>query len=313
VSQFTGVPRADRVSDLIGHTPVVRLRQVVDLSRDAFVWAKVEKHNPGGSVKDRIARAMIDDAEASGALQPGSTIVEPTSGNTGIGLAMVGASRGYRVLLVMPDSMSVERRQLFAAYGAEVVLTPGSERMTGAVNRARALVEQHGYWMPDQFGNPANPEAHRRTTGPEILAQAPNPIHAFVACVGTGGTLTGTGSFLREHYPEMGIYAVEAAASPVLTGGKPAAHKIPGTGAGFIPDVLDLALIDEVLHVTDDEAWEMTRRLAREEGLMVGISSGAAAVGASSIARRLGAGRAVVTVFPDSGDRYMSTGVFDIK
>jgi cysteine synthase A len=303
---------AHAVSDLIGHTPVVRLRRVLDPAQDATVWAKVEKHNPGGSVKDRIARAMIDAAEQSGALQPGGTIVEPTSGNTGIGLAMVGASRGYRVILVMQDSMSVERRQLFAAYGAELVLTPGSEGMIGAVAKAQELVAQHGYWMPNQFGNPANPEAHRRTTGPEILAQVPGPVHAFVACVGTGGTLTGTGSFLRERFAKIAVYAVEAAASPVLTGGKPAPHKIPGTGAGFVPDVLDTSLIDEVLHVTDDEAWKMTRRLAREEGLMVGISSGAAAVGATRIARRLGTGQTIVTIFPDTGDRYMSTGVFGI-
>jgi cysteine synthase A len=307
---FTDKHRADAVSDLIGHTPVVRLRQVV-AANDATVWAKVEKHNPGGSIKDRIALAMVLDAERSGALSPGGTIVEPTSGNTGIGLAMVGAARGYRVLLIMPDSMSVERRQLLAAYGAELVLTAGAEGMRGAVTRAEALVAEHRYWMPNQFGNPANPDVHRRTTGPEILAQVPGPIHAFVASVGTGGTLTGTGSFLRNHYAEMRIYAVEAAASPVLTGGKPAPHKIPGTGAGFIPEVLDTSLIGEVLHVTDDEAWEMTRRLAREEGLMVGISSGAAAFGAVDVARRLGAGHTVVTILPDGGERYLSTGVFD--
>jgi cysteine synthase A len=275
------------------------------------VWAKVEKHNPGGSVKDRIALAMIEAAERSGELRPGGTIVEPTSGNTGIGLAMVGAARGYRVILVMPDSMSLERRQLLAAYGADLVLTPGDEGMRGAVARAEALIAEQGHWMPNQFGNLANPGVHRRTTGPEILAQVPGPIHAFVAAVGTGGTLTGTASFLREQYPEMRVYAVEAAAAPVLAGGQPAPHKIPGTGAGFIPDVLDISLIDEVLHVTDDEAWEMTRRLAREEGLMVGISSGAAAFCAARVARQLGASQTVVTVLPDGGERYLSTGVFD--
>jgi cysteine synthase A len=301
---------ADEVSKLIGNTPVVRLRQVVDVTRDANVWAKLEKHNPGGSIKDRIARAMINAAEESGVLEPGGTIVEPTSGNTGIGLAMVGAARGYRVILVMPDSMSLERRQLMAAYGAELLLTPGSEGMKGSVARAEALVAEKGYWMPNQFSNPSNPIAHRRTTGPEIAAQVPGPLHAFVASVGTGGTITGVGSYLRGRDIKVGIYAVEAASSPVLTGGEPAPHNIPGTGAGFVPDVLDLSLIDEVLHVTDDEAWEMTRRLAAEEGLMVGISSGAAAVGAARVARRLGQGHTVVTILPDSGERYLSTGVF---
>jgi cysteine synthase A len=211
----------------------------------------------------------------------------------------------------MPDSMSLERRQLMAAYGAELWLTPGGEGMKGAVAQAEALVAEHGYWMPNQFGNPANPQAHRRTTGPEIVAQVPGPIHAFVASVGTGGTITGVGSYLKEQDPKIGVYAVEAASSPVLTGGAPAPHKIPGTGAGFIPDVLDLSLIDQVLHVTDDEAWAMTRRLAREEGLMVGISSGAAAAGAARVARRLGQGHTVITILPDTGERYLSTGVFD--
>ena len=310
MAPFTSKHRADGVSNLVGHTPVVRLRRVVGL-QDATVWAKLEKHNPGGSIKDRIALAMIEDAERSSALQPGATIVEPTSGNTGIGLAMVGAARGYRVILTMPDTMSTERRQMLAAYGAELVLTPGSPGMRGAVAQAEALVAEHGYWMPNQFGNPANPEVHRRTTGPEILAQVPGPIHAFVSAVGTGGTLTGTGSFLRAHYPQVNLYAVEAAASPVLTGGQPGPHKIPGTGAGFIPDVLNLSLIDEVLDVTDDDAWTMTRRLAQEEGLMVGISSGAAAFAAAQMARRWGSGHTIVVILPDTGERYLSTGVFD--
>ena len=205
-AQLFGRYSTDAIGELIGHTPVIRLRQVVDVAQDATVWAKLEKHNPGGSVKDRIARAMIEDAERSGVLQPGGTIVEPTSGNTGIGLAMVGAARGYRVILVMPDSMSVERRQLLAAYGAELLLTPGSKGMKGAVAQAKTQVAERGYWMPNQFENPANPEAHRRTTGPEILAQVPAPIHAFVASVGTGGTLTGVGSFLRKGDPQIGIY-----------------------------------------------------------------------------------------------------------
>jgi len=309
VTTYTDRHRADTVSELIGHTPVVQLNRVLPPGA-ATVWAKVERHNPGGSVKDRIALAMIEAAERSGDLCPGGTIVEPTSGNTGIGLAMVGAARGYGVVLVMPDTMSVERRQLLAAYGAELVLTSGEEGMRGAVARAQELVRERGAWMPNQFENPANPDVHRRTTGPEILAQVSGPVHAFVAAVGTGGTLTGAGSALRERYPGVRIYAVEAAESPVLTGGQPAPHRIPGTGAGFVPKVLDRALIDEVLHVTSDEAWDMTRRLAREEGLMVGLSSGAAACAAARVAGNLDARHTVVTVFPDGGERYMSTGVF---
>ena len=310
MSAFTDEHKAGSVVDLIGHTPVVRLNRVMG-TEAATVWAKLEKHNPGGSVKDRIARSMILAAEKSGELEPGGTIVEPTSGNTGVGLAMVGAARGYRVILVMPDSMSVERRRLMEAYGAQLVLTPGAQSMRGSVDKAQELLATlESAWMPNQFGNPANPDAHRRTTAPEILAQVPGPIHAFVSSVGTGGTLTGAGVVLREHYPDIGIYAVEAAESPVLTGGAPAPHKIPGTGAGFIPDVLDTSLYDEVIHITSGEAWEMTRRLAREEGLLVGISSGAAACAAVRVADRLGEGRTVVTIFPDTGERYFSTGVF---
>jgi cysteine synthase A len=297
------------VTALIGHTPVVRLRRIAGEGA-AAIWAKVEKHNPGGSIKDRIALAMVEAAEAEQVLKPGGTIIEPTSGNTGIGLAMVGATRGYRVILVMPDTMSVERRQSLRAYGAELILTPGEQGMRGAVARATELVDCHGYWMPNQFENPANPAVHRRTTALEIVAQVPNPIDALVCAVGTGGTLTGTGSALREHYPEIRIFAVEAAASPVLTGGEPGPHKIPGTGAGFIPAVLDRTLIDRVIHVTDKEAWTTTRRLARTEGLLVGISSGAAAQGAVQVARELGSDRTVVVVFPDGGERYLSTGVF---
>jgi len=310
MSGFTDKHQAVSVVDLIGHTPVVRLNRIVG-SDAATVWAKLEKHNPGGSVKDRIARYMILAAEESGELKPGGTIVEPTSGNTGVGLAMVGAARGYRVILVMPDSMSVERRRLMEAYGAELVLTPGAKSMRGSVEKAQELLATlENAWMPNQFENPANPEAHRRTTGPEILAQVPGPIHAFVASVGTGGTLTGAGSALKERYPDIQIYAVEAAESPVLTGGAPAPHKIPGTGAGFIPEVLDTTLYNEVIHVTGDDAWEMTRRLAREEGLLVGISCGAAVCAAARIAERLGKGHTVVTILPDTGERYFSTGVF---
>ena len=302
--------RADAVTGLIGHTPVVRLRAVVGPA-DAALWAKVERHNPGGSIKDRIALAMIEAAEAAGALQPGGTIVEPTSGNTGIGLAMVGAAKGYHVVLVMPDTASVERRQLMRAYGAELVLVSGARGMVDAVARAEALVDERGGWMPNQFANPANPEAHRRTTAPEIVAQVPGPIDAFVASVGTGGTITGTGQALKARYPALRVYAVEPAESPVLSGGAPGAHQIPGAGAGFVPQVLDRTVIDEIIAVRSADAWAMTRRLARSEGLLVGISSGANACAAVQVAQRLGAGHTVVAIMPDTGERYLSTGVYD--
>ena len=301
--------RADSIVDLIGNTPVVRLQHVVGKS-DATVWAKLEKHNPGGSIKDRIVRAMIQAAQESGLLQPGSTIVEPTSGNTGIGLAMVGAAKGYRVILVLPDTASLERRQLLRAYGAELVLVDGQGGMQAAVDKALSLVAQHGYWMPNQFENPANPEAHRQTTAPEILAQVPGPIDALVASVGTGGTITGTGEVLKAHYPALKVYAIEPAESPVLSGGQPGPHKIPGAGAGFVPKVLNRDLIDEIVTVSSEDAWEMTRRLARKEGLSVGISSGANAFAAVRVAQQLGSGRTAVVILPDTGERYLSTGVF---
>ena len=306
----TRLLRANSVLDLIGATPIIRLNRVVPPGA-ATVWAKLERTNPGGSIKDRIGLAMIEAAERDGALKPGGTIVEPTSGNTGVGLAMVAAVKGYRVVLVMPESMSVERRRLLTAYGAEVMLTPGDEGMSGAVKRARELVaENPGYFTPQQFDNPANPEAHRHTTAQEILTQAAGPIDAFVAGVGTGGTLTGVGEVLREMYPGILVVAVEPAGSPVLSGGQPGTHKIQGIGADFVPSVLKRDVIDEVLPVADDDAMEMARRLAREEGLLVGISSGAAAHAAAEIAARLGRDKTVVTILPDTGERYLSTELY---
>jgi cysteine synthase A len=302
--------RADTVLGLIGHTPVVRLQRM-PAPGSATVWAKLERANPGGSVKDRIGLAMIEAAERDGLLKPGGVIIEPTSGNTGIGLAMVAAVKGYRLILTMPETMSVERRTLLAAYGAEIVLTPGTEGMRGAVAKAEELVWKNpGYFMPQQFKNPANPEVHRRTTAVEILHQVDGPLHAFVAGVGTGGTLTGVGEALKERYPAVQIVAVEPANSPVLSGGQPGPHKIQGIGAGFVPDVLDMEVVDEVITVANEEALETARRLAREEGLLVGISSGAAAFAALQVAKRLGDGKTVVVILPDTGERYLSTELF---
>jgi len=302
-------PTVDSILDLIGDTPVVRLHRLPPAG-SAAVWAKLERSNPGGSVKDRIAKAMVEAAEQSGRLRPGSVIVEPTSGNTGIGLAMVAAVKGYRLILTMPDTMTAERRALLKAYGAELLLTPGGEGMKGAIAKAEELVHQHGYFMPQQFTNPANPEVHRRTTALEVLAQVPD-LDAFVSGVGTGGTITGVAEVVKARRPGCRFVAVEPAGSPVLSGGQPGRHKIAGIGAGFVPDVLNIGIIDEIIQVSDQDAAETTRRLAREEGILVGISSGAAAWAAIQIALRLGDGKNVVVVLPDVGERYLSTGLFD--
>jgi cysteine synthase A len=274
------------------------------------VWAKLENFNPGGSVKDRICLAMVEAAERDGLLRPRGTIIEPTSGNTGIGLALVAAVKGYRLVLTMPDTMSQERRALLVAYGATLVLTPDTKGMHGAIRRAEELLAENPDWhMPQQFTNPANPEVHRRTTAREILAQLPQ-IDAFVAGVGTGGTITGVGQVLRAERRDVRIYAVEPAASPVLSGGEPGYHHIQGIGAGFVPEILDAGVYDEVITVADEEAVKHTRALARYEGLLVGISSGAACAAAIAVGRRLGRGAVVLTVFPDTGERYLTTDLF---
>jgi cysteine synthase A len=294
--------------DLIGGTPLVRLRHL-PVEGTGEVWAKCEQYNPGGSVKDRISLAMVQAAEAAGKIQPGeSVIVEPTSGNTGVGLALVCAVKGYRLILTMPESMSLERRSLLKAYGAELVLTPEERTMEGAVERAEELCQQNrNYYMPQQFRNPANPEVHRKTTAREILAQldgrAPD---AFVSGVGTGGTITGVGEVLRERHPGVKIIAVEPAGSAVLSGAPPGPHKIQGIGAGFVPEVLNRKIIDEIRLVTDRDAYDTKVALARTEGLLVGISAGAAVNVALEVAKELGPGKLVVTVLPDTGERYFS-------
>ena len=305
-----GESRGNQVIELIGNTPVVRLNKMAGKD-DAAIWAKIESFNPGGSVKDRICLSMIEAAEKDKKIKPGATIIEPTSGNTGIGLAMVCAAKGYRLILTMPETMSIERRMLLKAYGAELILTSGSEGMRGAVKRAEELAKENkNYFMPQQFKNPANPDIHRRTTAQEILRQVKESIDAFVSGVGTGGTITGVGEVLKSKYPGIKIVAVEPAASPVLSGGTPGPHKIQGIGAGFIPDVLNMKIIDLIITVKDDEAKETAVRLAEKEGLLVGISSGAAAFAALKVARELGKGKTVVVILPDTGERYLSTGLF---
>ncbi|MBX7082771.1 MAG: cysteine synthase A [Nannocystaceae bacterium] len=306
-------PLVGNILGLIGNTPVCRLRRVCGSDKThAAVWGKCEMTNPGGSVKDRIALAMIEDGERSGRLRPGeSVLVEPTSGNTGIGLALVAAVKGYRLVLTMPESMSLERRNLLKAYGAEIVLTPDDRTMEGAVAAAQELCRRPGHVMLQQFENPANPEIHRRTTGPELLAQMEGrTIDGFVAAIGTGGTITGVGQVLREHNPAIRILGVEPERSPVLRGGAPGPHKIQGIGAGFVPRVLDTSIYERIVGVHDEDAYRMKRRLAHEEGLLVGISAGAAVFAAEQLAAELGPGKNVVTVLCDTGERYFSLDEF---
>lgn len=296
----------NNILELIGDTPLVRLTRIVP-SGYSDIFAKLESFNPGGSVKDRICLRMVEDAEAKGLLKLGATIVEPTSGNTGIGLAMVGAVKGYKVILVMPETMSIERRFILSSYGAEVVLTSGIEGMAGAVKKAEEIIKKiPNSFMPQQFTNPVNPEVHRKTTAREILEQTEGRLDAFVAGVGTGGTITGVGEVLKKELTQVRIYAVEPATSAVLSGKEPSPHKIQGIGAGFIPKVLNRKIIDEVITVTDDDAFQTSKRLAKEEGIFVGISAGAACWASLKVARSFGKRKRVVTIFPDTGERYFS-------
>lgn len=303
----------DKITDLIGGTPILKLNNYIALNElPANIYAKLEYFNPAGSVKDRIAKAMIDDAEAKGALKPGAVIIEPTSGNTGIGLAAVAASKGYRIILTMPETMSVERRLLMAAYGAKLVLTDGAKGMKGAIAKANELHEQTpNSFIPGQFVNPANPQAHFETTGPEIWNDTDGKVDIFVAGVGTGGTLSGTGKFLKSKNPDIKVVAVEPATSPVLSEGKSGPHKIQGIGAGFVPDTLDTEIYDEIITVENDDAFAYSRAITKSDGILVGISSGAAVKAATDLARRPeNKGKTIVAILPDTGERYLSTQLF---
>jgi len=302
---------ANNIVELIGNTPMVKLNRIVD-SDSAEVYVKLEYFNPGSSVKDRIAMNMIERAEQEGKITKGSVIIEPTSGNTGIGLAMIGAAKGYKVILVMPDTMSIERRNLLKAYGAELILTPGINGMKGAIDTATQLVKENSnYFMPQQFENSSNPEIHEKTTAIEIWDQMNGKIDAFISGVGTGGTITGVAKFLKEKMNDIKIIAVEPKGSPVMSGGNPGAHKLQGIGAGFIPSILKMNLIDNIEQVCDEVAFETMRKLAREEGVLVGISSSAAINIAIKKAKELGRGKRIVVIAPDNGERYLSTEIFD--
>ena len=308
---FKGVKEmavVNSITELIGKTPIVKLNNLTG-ENDADVYLKLEYMNPGSSVKDRIALSMIEAAERDGHLKDGDTIIEPTSGNTGIGLAMVAAAKGYRTILVMPETMSMERRNLLRAYGAELILTPGSEGMGGAIKKAEELAKEKGYFMPQQFKNEANPEIHRQTTGEEIIEQM-DQVDAFVSGIGTGGTITGAGEVIKEKFPNVKIIAVEPQDSPVLSEGKKGPHKIQGIGAGFVPDILNTDIYDEVATVTTEEAFEFARRAAKEEGILGGISSGAAIKVALDAAKELGKGKKVLAIIPSNGERYLSTPLY---
>lgn len=303
----------DKITDIIGKTPLLKLNNYIALNNlEADIYAKLEYFNPAGSVKDRIAKAMIDEAEAKGILKPGAVIIEPTSGNTGIGLASVAASRGYKIILTMPETMSVERRNLLKAYGAELVLTDGAKGMKGAIEKANELAaETENSFIPSQFKNPANPDAHLRTTGPEVWEDTDGKVDIFVAGVGTGGTLSGVGGYLKSQNPDVKVVAVEPAGSPVLSKGTPGPHKIQGIGAGFVPDTLNTDIYDEIITVENEDAFETGRVLAKKEGVLVGISSGAAVWAASQLAKRPeNKGKVIVALLPDTGERYLSTPMF---
>lgn len=303
----------ESVDQLVGHTPLLELKRIEKAHGvSARILGKLEYFNPAGSIKDRIAKAMIDDAEAAGILKPGATIIEPTSGNTGIGLASIAAARGYKLILTMPETMSIERRNLIKAYGAEIVLTDGAKGMTGAIEKANELAaEIEGSFIPGQFINPANPAIHKVTTGPEIWEDTDGSVDILVAGVGTGGTITGIGQYLKEQKPEVKVVAVEPADSPVLSEGRSGSHKIQGIGAGFVPDVLDTTLYDEVITVESDDAFALGREIGREEGVLVGISSGAAVWAALELAKRPeNEGKTIVAILPDTGERYLSTPMF---
>lgn len=303
----------ESVDQLVGHTPLLELKRVEEAHEvSARIIGKLEYFNPAGSIKDRIAKAMIDDAEAAGILKPGATIIEPTSGNTGIGLASIAAARGYQLILTMPETMSVERRNLIKAYGAKIVLTDGAKGMTGAIEKANELAaEIEGSFIPGQFINPANPAIHKATTGPEIWQDTDGTVDILVAGVGTGGTLTGIGQYLKEQNPEVKLVAVEPSDSPVLSEGRAGSHKIQGIGAGFVPEVLDTTLYDEVITVESDDAFAIGREIGREEGVLVGISSGAAVWAALELAKRPeNEGKTIVAILPDTGERYLSTPMF---
>jgi cysteine synthase A len=305
------MPIYNDITEVIGKTPLVRLNRLTGPD-DATILLKLERNNPGGSVKDRICLSMIKAAEEKGKLKPGGTIVEPTSGNTGIGLALVGAARGYKVILTMPETMSIERRKLLKAYGAEIVLTPGEKGMRGAIEKAEELVASNeNYYMPQQFKNPANPEIHRQTTAREILEDTGGKVDYFIAGVGTGGTLTGVGEVLKAHNPEIKILAVEPLESAVLSGENPGPHKIQGIGAGFVPEVLSTEIIDQIIKVSGEEAMDTARQLAQKEGILAGISSGAAVTAALKTAREVGKNKTLVVIAPDTGERYLSTELYE--